>query len=1353
MASLIGWLKKTKDIADQFPQQPLPRGSTGGVIGYVPPALGATRGQIGIPTYPTASRPGFNLGNFRGSGILEDMVNSPAKIYGGGIKMTHGQYKQGIGDIVTGALESPLGFLPVGRIAQAGKLHLLKLGAKQGLGYGSAYGAGSAMSQNAPLPDILKSAAVSGAVGAGGGALLAGGFKVVPPLARGVVNLDKAISTKYPATQKLNVSAVGMSTKNVGEKLGKTDDYVEAFKNRKILNESEKIAGQPHEVYKFDNRYTVQNKTTGENVSFATERAAINKFIRLKASDEPLASPKPTPVGKNVGGEKVFGKDGKAWLDYNKRYSGVDMHTAKSKAEFDAVSRGDPKVFSKTPDAKRLQDLIDGTKKVGGADNQSYDALFAQKAREAGLYTRDMNGSTIAGRDKAAVDRYASTPNLSKQEEFNLIGYKPERFTPPKPTVAAKPTPPLTTVSANTKRMQLNAAEQAQLKKATTQDIPTLTNKRVQEIADTVGLDTTKLSQKQSAKLIAQQLNTRRESVRLMKEHTQLRTSGAPQKELEARIATAYDMTGTSVAQGTHAARTLQARRMLADGLKTPEQRVFGLLNLAGVETKAVAKRFAKVDFNNPKEVFSAYRDLVPSHAEDWLDKFRYTNMLSSPLTHIINTSANIGSSTIMAPLRKGVEGMLDATRAGITGGPRTRFAGEAGAYYKGVAHAFGDAKKAFSDVMTGKAALTQPDIVSGVKDPMTSSFNIPLATKGVAGTADKLLTIIPRAMDASDKFFMALVRGGEKSALSLRQGKGVKVGNVDKIAEEAAQYNMWRRPLGIKEQGKVLQAIDWLPKTVGEARNSKNPIIRTGAKFTMPFIVTPTNLFKQGIEFSPLGATTFWGSANKTAQAAKMFIGTGIIATASGLLAAKGDLTFAEPSNQKERDAFRAEGKQAYAIKIGDKWFGYTKLHPAISFNLATMAGVKDALDKGTIDQDGADKFMQIFGGMLGFMRDQSYMRAVGDMTNVLQSRDGSSIGDAIAAQASNTINQLLPAKSMTSWIGRMIDPTQRRVDYSANPFEQIYQQVIKDIPGANKAVAPRIDPYTGLPVKSDNRIINAISPSRVTNDRGYGNTTGLNIDQRQMMKDLMAGDERTTFRNEIMLQKGKARVAQQEKDRFQKDTQGAQAPTSGGKMENGIKPLADGKFYAKVGNDYKTFPSKKDAQLAIDKNTFKESGKDSAMIGDTYHYKDENGDPKSKPKYKYEFDVADSQNQLDMTVAKDDDNIQGWGNAAVKQLKALKTLRDKYNKDSQPDKVDDTQKKIEVLKHQMEKYAGYGGFTKGRAGSKPTASFKTASLADVPKPKGITVRKLATPNFKTTNRKISVNKIPSSYLNRKLG
>ncbi len=149
-------------------------------------------------------------------------------------------------------------------------------------------------------------------------------------------------------------------------------------------------------------------------------------------------------------------------------------------------------------------------------------------------------------------------------------------------------------------------------------------------------------------------------------------------------------------------------------------------------------------------------------------------------------------------------------------------------------------------------------------------------------------------------------------------------------------------------------------------------------------------------------------------------------------------------------------------------------------------------------------------------------------------------------------------------------------------------------------------------------------------------------------------------------------------------------------------LTQLSDGSYAYSINGETHQTHDLKSAQEAVAKAGFTESGDNSKVVKDKFYYKDENGDTKSMPKYKHEFDVADSQNQLDMYTAKDNEDLGAWNESAGKQLKALETLRDKYNQDSQADKVDDVQKKIETLKHDIAKYKGYGGFTKGKSDTK---------------------------------------------------
>lgn len=126
----------------------------------------------------------INVGNFKGSGIIEDFLNSPMNTAQGIATVGSGHVKEGLGKIGTSLLEGPLGFVPLGRatevglkaapaitsIAKAG----LKQGAKEGAVFGGIYGAADAAEQNKSPLEIAKSTGIGTLLGGGGGAVLGG---------------------------------------------------------------------------------------------------------------------------------------------------------------------------------------------------------------------------------------------------------------------------------------------------------------------------------------------------------------------------------------------------------------------------------------------------------------------------------------------------------------------------------------------------------------------------------------------------------------------------------------------------------------------------------------------------------------------------------------------------------------------------------------------------------------------------------------------------------------------------------------------------------------------------------------------------------------------------------------------------------------------------------------------------------------------------------------------------------------------------------------------------------------------------------------------------------------------------
>ncbi len=434
--------------------------------------------------------------------------------------------------------------------------------------------------------------------------------------------------------------------------------------------------------------------------------------------------------------------------------------------------------------------------------------------------------------------------------------------------------------------------------------------------------------------------------------------------------------------------------------------------------------------------------------------------MLTSSTTHIVNTASNFQGTGLVAPIEKTITGLIDATRSALTGQPRKYAVGEGLAYSKGYFKNLGEASKRFIGVMKGTDVVSHPDL-----------RQIPLATKGGKKVVEKTLNFPLRLLDAMDKFFMTATEGGINAAKDLRKAKGITF-EGESASKEAAR-RVFR--VGSEDQGVVLNAMDTLTNSIMRLRDSENPVVSTISKFTLPFVRTPTELFKQGIEYSPLGIATLPGAKNKTEQVSKMIIGS---ATALGvsMLLGQDKLTWAEPSNAKQKAEFKAAGRQPYSVKIGDKWVSYSKLHPAMAFNFALVAAIDDAKKQQKLSEDDADSILQAFGKYANFMADQSYLKNVGDFVSGIK-------GEGFAKLVANYPQQLVPFRALSSWIERLTDPYQRAVDPSGSTLDKQMQYFMMQIPGLAQKVPTRKS-QLGTPIKNQNRVLNSVSPSKVTTE-----------------------------------------------------------------------------------------------------------------------------------------------------------------------------------------------------------------------------------------------------------------------------
>jgi hypothetical protein len=819
-----------------------------------------------------------------------------------------------------------------------------------------------------------------------------------------------------------------------------------------------------------------------------------------------------------------------------------------------------------------------------------------------------------------------------------------------------------TKVKLNTDRLNTTGGydAMARLDKATQETITKMSNKDVQRVAKDAGIDTKTYTDEQVRTKIAEQLNVRQDAVRLQNEADAAFKAG-DLKTAEEKLARSAAMGRVSREQGTDLARQLQARRIIANELDTPQQRMFKLLDNAGVNPEVYVKRLAKVDFSDPTDVVKAYRELVPAKAGDWLDTVRYNSMLSSPLTHIVNTASNAINVGIVAPLEKTLRGVADAT-GGLFGKERKYAAGEGAAYAKGAAINLKKAAGEFLDVMRGIDRTQNLDL---------QEYSTPLAIGGVKGATYSTLSFPMKMLGASDKFFRTLAEGGETSALNLRESKGIKIkGNKQALAKAEGAYRLYQQDTDLRGQGGILQSIDSVTNSIMKLRKD-----HTWARFVFPFVKTPTNILKQGVEFSPLGFANAVTAADKATALTRAAIGTAVFGASAAALGA-GDLTWGTPTNANERDRFLAEGKQPYAIRIGGKWVGFSKLPPAVSFPLALTAGIDDAIKQKKMSESTADAILEGVAKWGQFLGDQSYVKNIGD---TLAAFKGDS--DRAVQAVSNYPQQVVPFRALTGWIARMSDDTERKVDTSKGNIDKQVQSLMLNYPGLRQKVGTR--DYKGQPIPANNPILNSFAPFKITDQRAT-NPIDAELDANKAApKTSLLTPRQTADIEKITATK----VGEYQKQLIDSDEYKALS------SEDKRKRLAT------LAEDVKVVENRKyQTKYAIGERALDFKGKETVLSknqvnlllnGDITPYKTGTS---SAGKVETPKDVDSSNRDLTMTRAKASNDLNTWKKVAGEEFTAL----DKQIKELDPKtdqvKINTLTKKKEALEREAKTYLTNG-------------------------------------------------------------
>jgi len=547
-----------------------------------------------------------------------------------------------------------------------------------------------------------------------------------------------------------------------------------------------------------------------------------------------------------------------------------------------------------------------------------------------------------------------------------------------------------------------------------------LTNKEVIQAAKKSDILTKITTREETLQAEASILKARQRLVELDKDITKLSNSGNA-KELKAKMTDMVDSLKVVSSSAADAGRKLES---FSIGAEDQSVRTLLLKEVGKTEasTAKIVEEASKVNWDDANSITSFYRKFVKPSTMEILDEYRYNNMLSNPRTHIRNAFSNFVQTFFTRPATLAAQGKP----------------AEALKYYQGALKNFPKAVNDFTESFKGTKAIEKPDIAH------IGTNKLP-----------KFLTIPSRAMEAGDKFFSAMIEGGELA-------RGATIEEAAKMSE----YSLFRQGLTPEGQGKLLNAIDSITGWTYKAPKA--------VRWFVPFIRTPMNFAKQWIEYSPAGLATLPGSMAKREQIGKMIVGS-TVAAIGAKFALDGNTTWEAPVDPKQKELFYASGRKPFSVRVGNKWVSMMYAGP-FAMALAIPAAVKYYQDESrtALTDTQMQKLGKVVASGARFLSGQTFLENIGNFVKFAS-------GDADYSMPSNlafTAGQIIPLEGLVRWVSTMVDPVYRKGTSFVEGLE-------KNIPFVSKNLEAYKTPE-GTPSKREG--INLITPYDIsTNQSKY--------------------------------------------------------------------------------------------------------------------------------------------------------------------------------------------------------------------------------------------------------------------------
>ena len=462
----------------------------------------------------------------------------------------------------------------------------------------------------------------------------------------------------------------------------------------------------------------------------------------------------------------------------------------------------------------------------------------------------------------------------------------------------------------------------------------------------------------------------------------------------------------------------------------------------------------------------AAWRDIIvdiaskmpPTAAEKW-NYWRYTSMLTNPVTHVRNTVGNtvqdglrrVKNAVGVVMERVAVKDKAQRTKAFLTNSESDKalkdYARElyeqdrnaamgAGKYSEtgasGVAREIQNARKMFGEKFAiGKAVQKIGDVNTAALEAEDLIFN--------RGAYVDSLT---QALKAKGITYEMAVDGKHDAAVEAARAYAVS---------EAAKATY-------RDSNAFSDFVSNLGKTGYKPADALVDAL-------LPFRRTPANILVRGtVDYSPLALVKAFAQVKSGADVSDVvdtlasgLTGTGVLALGA-YLAAEGLLHIKAGGDDREEDFLKASGYQDFALRLGDTSYTLDWLVPAA---MPLFAGV--ALWNGWEENGGGfDDFLSAMGGISDVILETSMLQSINSMIENMSYADNKA-WFILSSALTSYLSQAVP--TIGGKIASAMDDTARKAYTQGGKSDAetdasyFVQSILRKVPGGREQLQPSID------------------------------------------------------------------------------------------------------------------------------------------------------------------------------------------------------------------------------------------------------------------------------------------------------